>query len=56
MCYSELSLSAQTSYAELFKQTRYFELSNALAGLTGSFQKLVRKNQEYWYFAYRDLD
>lgn len=56
MCYSELSLSAQTSYAELFEQTRYFELSNALAGLTGSFQKLVRKNQEYWYFAYRDLD
>ena len=56
MRYSELSLSAQTSYAELFEQTRYFELSNALAGLTGSFQKLSRKKQDYWYFAYRDLD
>lgn len=56
MRYSDLTLSAQTSYAELFEQTRYFELSNALAGLTGSFQKLSRKNQEYWYFAYRDLD
>lgn len=56
MRYSELPLSAQTAYAELFEQTRFFELSNALAGLTGSFQKLVRKNQEYWYFAYRDLD
>lgn len=56
MRYTELSLSAQTAYAELFEQTRAFELGNALAGLTGSFQKLTRKNQEYWYFAYRDLD
>lgn len=56
MRYLDLTLSAQTSYAELFEQTRYFELSNALAGLTGSFQKLSRKNQNYWYFAYRDLD
>jgi hypothetical protein len=56
MRYSDLTLSAQTSYAELFEQTRYFELSNALAGLKGSFQKLTRKKQEYWYFAYRDLD
>ena len=56
MRYSELPLSAQTAYAELFEQTRYFELSNALAGLTGSFQKLTRKKQDYWYFAYRDLD
>lgn len=56
MRYTELPLSAQTAYAELFEQTRYFELSNALAGLTGSFQKLTRKKQDYWYFAYRDLD
>ena len=56
MRYTELPLSAQTAYAELFEQARSFELSNALAGLTGSFQKLARKNQEYWYFAYRDLD
>lgn len=56
MRYTELSLSAQTAYAELFEQARAFELSHALAGLTGSFQKLARKNREYWYFAYRDLD
>lgn len=56
MRYTELPLSAQTAYAEVFEQARSFELSNALAGLTGSFQKLARKNQEYWYFAYRDLD
>lgn len=56
MRFSELSLSAQTAYAELFEQTRSFELSNALAGLSGSFQKLRRKNQDYWYWAFRDVD
>lgn len=49
-------MSAQTAYAELAEQTRAFELTNALAGLVGSFQKLARKGQKYWYFAYRDLD
>jgi hypothetical protein len=52
----ELPLSAQTAYAELAEQTRTFELTNALSGLVGSFHKLVRKGQAYWYFAYRDLD
>ena len=56
MRFAELPLSAQTAYAELFEQTRAFEVTNALAGLTGSFQKLTRKGQDYWYFAYRDLD
>ena len=56
MRFSELPLSAQTAYAELAEQTRTFELTNALAGLVGSFQKLSRKGQNYWYFAYRDLD
>lgn len=56
MRFTELPLSAQTAYAELFEQTRAFEVTNALAGLTGSFQKLTRKGQHYWYFAYRDLD
>ena len=56
MRYSELALSAQTAYAELLEQTRAFELTNALAGLVGSFHKLTRKRSDYWYFAYRDLD
>ncbi len=56
MRFTELPLSAQTAYAELFEQTRTFEVTNALAGLTGSFHKLTRKGQDYWYFAYRDLD
>lgn len=54
--FSELSTAAATAYAELAEQTRGFELSNALAGLVGSFQKLERKGRSYWYFAYRDLD
>lgn len=55
MRFSELPLSAQTSYAELAEQTRAFETTNALAGLVGSFQKLVRKGQSYWYFAFREV-
>lgn len=54
--FSELPLSAQTAYGELFEQTREFELSNALAGLVGSFHKVTRKGHRYWYFSYRDLD
>lgn len=52
----ELSLAAQTAYAELAEQARSLELSNALAGLKGSFQRMTRKGGAYWYFAYRDLD
>ena len=54
--FSELSTAAATAYAELAEQTRVFELSNALAGLVGSFHKLQRRARTYWYFAYRDLD
>lgn len=52
--YSELPLSAQTAYAELAERTRAFELGNALAGLSGSFHTLTRKNRDYWYFSYRE--
>jgi len=54
MRFSELSLAAQTAYAELAEQTRAFEATNALGGLVGSFQKLDRKGQAYWYFSYRE--
>jgi len=56
MRYSDLTLSAQTAYAELFSQTQAFELDNALAGLVGAFHKRRLKNKDYWYFAYRDID
>lgn len=55
MRFTELPLSAQTAYAELLEQSRTLELTNALAGLVGSFHKLTRKGRVYWYFAYRDL-
>ena len=56
MRFAELPLSAQTAYAELAEQTRAFETDNALGGLVGSFHKLDRKGQGYWYFAFRDLE
>lgn len=53
---SELPLSAQTAYTELFSQTRAFELHNALAGLVGAFHQRTLKGRSYWYFGYRDID
>lgn len=52
--YTELSLAAQTAYAELAERTRAFEIDNALAGLSGSFQTQQRKGHAYWYYAYRE--
>jgi len=52
--YTELSLAAQTAYAELAERTRAFEIDNALAGLSGSFHTLKRKGNTYWYFSYRE--
>jgi hypothetical protein len=52
--YAELTLSAQTAYAELIERTRVSELSGALAGITGSFHKQSRKGAAYWYFEYRE--
>ena len=56
MRWSDLSLSAQTAYAELLDRTQAFELTNALGGLVGAFHKRMLKGHEYWYFAYRDID
>lgn len=52
--YAELSLSAQTAFAELSERTRASELSGALAGISGSFHKQSRKGADYWYFEYRE--
>lgn len=50
---SELSLSAQTSYAEIFDQVRALDL-DSLAGIVGSFQRRTIKGRDYVYFGYRD--
>ena len=51
--YRELSLAAQTAYAELLDQARTAEL-DALAGLTGAFAQRTIKGRDYVYFGYRD--
>jgi hypothetical protein len=51
--YRDLSLSAQTAYAELLEQSRVQELQS-LAGLVGSFHRRTIKGHEYAYFGYRD--
>lgn len=56
MRFANLSLSAQTAYAELFSQAQTFEMTNALAGLTGAFHRRELKGRGYWYFGYRDID
>lgn len=56
MRYRELSLGAQTAYAELFDQVHGLEIQQSLAGLSGAFHKRNLKGRDYWYFGYRDLD
>jgi hypothetical protein len=51
--YRDLSLAAQTAYAEVLDQARAAEL-DALAGLTGAFARRVIKGREYIYYGYRD--
>ena len=51
--FEELSLSAQTAYAELLDQVRAVDLGS-LSGLVGSFQRRIIKGNEYVYFGYRD--
>lgn len=56
MRFSDLSLTAQTAYAELSEQTHLVELHAALSGFPGAFHKRTIKGREYWYFGYRDLN
>ena len=51
--YRDLSLAAQTAYAELLDQARTVEL-DALSGLSGAFQRRTIKGHAYVYFGYRD--
>lgn len=56
MRYKELSLNAQTAYAELADQVQALEMQTSLAGLSGAFHKRALKGRDYWYFGYRDID
>lgn len=52
---TELSLSAQTAYAQLFDATLASELSRSIANLRGSFSRKQVKGRDYWYFQFTDL-
>lgn len=56
MRFLELSLAAQTAYAELLHNARAQELLRSVAHLNGSFAAKKIKERTYWYFAYRDID
>ncbi len=53
LLYQELSLAAQTAYAEVLDQARALEL-DSLSGLTGAFHRRTIKGRDYIYFGYRD--
>ena len=54
--YEELSLTAQTAYAEVFDAARAIELRRAVGTLNGSFASKTVKGRTYWYFQYRDIN
>ena len=54
--YQELTLAAQTAYAELLENARAGELNRSVAHLNGSFASKKVKGHIYWYYAYRDVD
>jgi hypothetical protein len=56
MRFTDLTLTAQTAYAELAEQAHVIELQAALTGFPGAFHKRTIKGREYWYFGYRDLN
>ena len=56
MRFTELSLNAQTAYAELADQVQSPEMQTSLAGLPGTFHRRTLKGRDYWYFGYRDID
>ena len=51
--FHDLTLAAQTAYAEVFEQARTLDLMT-LPGLTGAFHRRTIKGHEYIYFGYRD--
>ncbi len=54
--HAELSLSAQTAYAQLADVAMGLALERGIAHLHGSFSCKTVQGAAYWYFAFRDLD
>jgi hypothetical protein len=55
MFYEPLSLSAQTSYAQLFDAAQAADLARSVATLQGSFSSKQVKGNTYWYFQHTDV-
>jgi hypothetical protein len=53
--YEPLSLSAQTSYAQLFDAAQAAEIARSVASLSGSFANKKVKGNTYWYFQHTDV-
>lgn len=54
--FDDLSMSAQTNFAELVEQAQARMLDRSIADLTGSFNKKEIKGIQYWYWQFRDLE
>jgi hypothetical protein len=52
--YTELSLAAQTAYAQLLDAALGAELLRSVADLPGSFNAKTIKGRTYWYFQYTE--
>ena len=56
MLYKDLSLPAQTAYAQLAEATLAADLSRSIADLKGDFCRKTVKGKTYWYFQHPGLD
>lgn len=54
--FAELSLSAQTNFAELVEQAQARMLDRSISEVSGSFNKKEIKGVQYWYWQFRDLE
>ena len=54
--HAELSLAAQTAYAQLADVATSLELNRSIENLHGSFSRKTVQGSVYWYFSFRDLD
>lgn len=54
MLYTELSLTAQTAFAQLQDAVLAEHVSRSVAHLHGNFAKKAVKGRDYWYFVFRE--
>lgn len=56
LLFEDLSLSAQTNFAELLEQSQARMLDRSISDLPGSLNKKEVKGVSYWYWQFRDLE